>query len=1174
VALVAATAAGMSGCKRPPPTPPAVAPWSIQVVSARGPGGGGETGLVRCNAEGQDCTPLSAKDPVPVGSIFRVARGGAASLSLGAVVASFAPETEVALTDGAQRVVSLRKGAFVISFDPTRDEAGGLPTLRFPGGSVSLPSPRATSLSLSVQSIGAALVTVHHGLARMIAGNGPPFEVKTGQTVRVSPEGAVDRRAGFRGELALAEVTQPDRDADVPRGLGSMTARVPGTDRVVGGVRLASHAVRAFIRDGFARTEVEEVFQNDTDQVLEGRYVFPLPPDASISRLGLWVGERLMEGEMVESKRAAAIFKSIVDDTVRPRDPALLEWIKGSEFSLKVFPLPVRGTRQVLLAYNQMLPMAGGRVRYVYPLSLGKERATRIDDLSIQVKVSNTTRPPRDPVTPTYAPVLETSGADLSVTYQAQKVAPDADFVLAYREDTPDEGPVPAAAYVPGLGEFSGEGVPRAPDTHPSDGRYVALRLRADLPADAPLPASSLHDRAIIVDVSQSQSKETVRAAADLVKAILDDMDADESFVLLACDSACTSFPAAGLTKAAGQWFVDAGQPAGRPRAPVDVVQWLQKLSPGGSSDVAGALLEAAQRLSSGKDRQIIYVGDGAPSSGELKVETMVARLAPVLGALGIDLRLLGAGRTVDEVTLTGLAQGLGGVYERVATGEPLDQRGAALSVSLRSPVLVSPRLEVPAGLRDVFPETLPNVRLGQEIIVLGKASGADPLAIRLTGTLAAQPYALARTFTLPVAAAGQNPLVPRLWAEQRIRALEASATKPAQNEVLDLSHRFHVMSRYTSLLVLENEKMFAEFGIARTTHTASDQSDEGFMPPAGPAAGGRSAPAPAAPRAPGPMYDFEGGGGNRPPPGPSAAISRMNDAWMTLGQRELDKLANDQARSPSSRRKLEALVRGLIGRGRFAEALPAARRFVDLDPDLPLAFELLSFAAVVAGDGPLALSTVDGMCEAGPESVRAHLRAAKAFEGAGSEARACGHWRSLAELDPKNEDHRYESLRCRARTLGQTAPVLEELRAAAKTGKRLAHLQKALEAGTLPPAYSPDAGGPGALEVTVTCEGDPSECPAPVVISPLGTVFSPWTPGDARTSTRGVAFSRVTSGMYRVLLVGGAASAHGQVAIRALDEKLSVPFTKGGTQSVASAQLSNVGEMPAPPAWWLRKDR
>ena len=91
-------------------------------------------------------------------------------------------------------------------------------------------------------------------------------------------------------------------------------------------------------------------------------------------------GERveLIEGEIVDKPLATRIFKTIVDDTVRPRDPALLEMKAGSTVSLKVFPIPAKGKRRVILAYDQALSERGDRVRYVVPLSLGADRATTI----------------------------------------------------------------------------------------------------------------------------------------------------------------------------------------------------------------------------------------------------------------------------------------------------------------------------------------------------------------------------------------------------------------------------------------------------------------------------------------------------------------------------------------------------------------------------------------------------------------------------------------------------------------------------------------------------------------------------------------------------------------------------------------------------------------------------
>ncbi|NUN53265.1 MAG: hypothetical protein HUU06_10845, partial [Planctomycetaceae bacterium] len=215
-----------------------------------------------------------------------------------------------------------------------------------------------------------------------------------------------------------------------------MSARVPGTEAVVSGVRLVAHHVRVDVRDGLARTTIEEAFQNDTGTVLEGRYAFPLPPDASISRLALYVGDELVEGEVVERPRAARIFKSIVDDTVRPRDPALLEWVSASEFSLKIFPIPAKGRRKVVLAYDQPLAeVDSAALRYVYPMSLGDDRATRIDDFSINVMLSDSGSRISGIDTPGYSATIRSEERSATVSYAAHAFTPASDFVVGYSRE-------------------------------------------------------------------------------------------------------------------------------------------------------------------------------------------------------------------------------------------------------------------------------------------------------------------------------------------------------------------------------------------------------------------------------------------------------------------------------------------------------------------------------------------------------------------------------------------------------------------------------------------------------------------------------------------------------------------------------------------------------------------
>jgi len=247
--------------------------------------------------------------------------------------------------------------------------------------------------------------------------------------------------------------------------------------------------------------------------------------------------------------------------------------------------------------------------------------------------------------------------------------------------------------------------------------------------------------------------------------------------------------------------------------------------------------------------------------------------------------------------------------------------------------------------------------------------------------------------------------------------------------------------------------------------------------------------------------------------------------------------------------------VRGLLLRGHFAQALTAAERFVEVDPDLPVARELLAYSAVATGDRQRATAAVDTLTEAAPTELKAQGRAARAFEALGDEARACAHWRSVFELAPTSDSALFEALRCRARTMADREAALRDAKAVAKPGPLLRRLLPQLESGEIP-AFATSSGSPGQFEVTLTCE-QKTDCPYAIVITPTGTVFSPWTPALGRSSAVSFAFSGLLTGFYRVLLVSGAPTAKGQVEVRALNTKNSFAFAPGHLPTIAATQVT-----------------
>ena len=1291
-----------SSCSKNAPTRPILPPWQVLVTGVRPGSFAAEPALVVCEANGTACAPVKAGLRLSGNKLLRTERGVSAFELDAATHVELAEGSELLLDEVGGRSIELRAGGIALS----RSAAGNTGSLlvRMVDRTVELVGRAAIVAQLDNINRGQlfatqGVVNVAEPAGSIVPvrqfhpGEGAVFERKAPPDLHALFSGAISR---FRQSvLAVPEPPPPPKSLLEPRGLGTMTARVPGTTPVVGGVRLAKHRVRAVVRDGVAQTEVEETFQNETDRVLEGRYVFPLPADATISGLTLFVGDRPVDGELVEKKRAAAIFKGIVDDTVRPRDPALLEWVKGSEFSLKIFPIPAKGSRTVVLRYQQVLTADGPHQAYVYPLSFGAERRTLIDELSIDVELSDGGRAVQGLVARGYPAKIQPGPQSTHVSLRATGTAPTHDFALSFKR------PVPAGALAT---------IERG---------FVAMRLRAELPADMPAPLFQRRDRVLVVDASHSQSQESFAAARELALGIARGLEADERFALLLCDSACESVPATGLSPATSQALTAAEA-------------LLKQRRPAGASDIAGALVAAADRVPAGAPVQLVYVGDGIASAGELSVASIAQRVRPRFSERKVDLRLFGVGSSVDEVTLTALAAELAGSYDPLLSAGPLAEQVEQLTAGLRSPLLVAPRLEV-EGASELEPRTLPNLRLGEEFVVVGKLAGSAPLNVTLRGALDRIPYALSRQIT-PQPGSESLPFAQRLWAEARIRELQTAASPAALRELIDVSKRFRVMSRETSWLVLETEQMFAEFGIPRSKPLGGEAVAGGEPPEAraalareldgldlgalGSTSGAdpapsdkakdeapRSAPAakPAAPSAPSPVRAGAGSGsvdspkksssaegsgsssseeskvvgprsnvtlgtpvvsggsiansarvlaglrsgfrvchqralnedpsavgaarlslgitatgsvsvatftpsGNLPaslascigararaatfepsatgatmivplsfliqeggaepsrPPGAIAtrppvqasldtAVTRLgDDGFFSQGQPVLDKLRAELAASPESRKRHEALIRGLLQHGRFAPALAAAERFVELDPDSPIARELLSYAAVATGDKQRAAAAVDAMTETEPRVLKSQGRAARAFEALGDEARACAHWRSMFELAPSSDAALFESLRCRARVLGDRAAALSDAKAVARPGPLLQKLLPLLESGDIP-AFQKSSGSAGQFEVSLSCDAK-QDCPYAIVITPTGTVFSPWTPALGRSSPTSFAFSGLLTGQYRVLLVGGAVSATGKVDVRALNVRNVFDFAPGHPRVIAVTQI------------------
>ena len=853
--VLAAAAAVTFYLKRTPTTegPIGPAPWSGTVASVARAAADKTGGLEACDAAGA-CAVVADGATIPAGAILRTDARTRAHVTLG-------DGTDLAMDRGSELVLSkdknrsarLKHGTIVA--DVTHVD-GQTAHFWFPSGDVEV---IGTKLSISA-SDDRASVEVARGTVRVRPDGGKWTDVRAGEeaTLLRGQDTVVASSTSLADVMEWSDRKAEDVDSPVLRGLGELRARKPGqTKEKDHAVRLAKHAVKVRVVDVVARTEVDETFATDTDEELEGIFRFPLPPGAQIEKLSLEVDGKMIDGAFVDRDKGAAIWRGVIQNaaptTPRPReeiiwvpgpwrDPALLEWQRGGRFELKIFPIPKRGSRRVNLTYTQTVDQSAGVRRFTYPLAHDPSGTTKVGSFDLDVQVLGLDK----------TIGLQTRGYDLAAagdgdrrTMHADDFVPAGDLTVEYAlpdrdkeatawayEDTSRPAAITPSALARGKVQTPEEKAAfETAATILNDGSpYAAIALRPKLPRWTEAK-ERLH--VIVVDSSRSMFGERFARARLLASSIVREMDRRDSFVVLACDTTCRAMT---------------GESAGsaKPEAPgasaaENVERFLGGIEPDGGSDIAAAMSSARTAAGpvNGKELRVIYLGDGTPSVGPTRPAHLEAAVRSSM--LGYDggsapkppgdgaVVAVALGADADMTSLAALARGGGGVVVPYVPGQKvasaaLEALGAAYGVVLRDV-----EVELPAGLSQVSPARLDPIRAGGETILVARMSGSNlGGTIKIRGRVAGERFEQSYPLKLTASTSAGNAFVPRLFAAAKIADLERSGDESQKATVIELSKRFAVASRFTSLLVLESEAMFKAFGLDRPASTPTFTGEVG----------------------------------------------------------------------------------------------------------------------------------------------------------------------------------------------------------------------------------------------------------------------------------------------------------------------------------------------------------
>jgi Ca-activated chloride channel family protein len=322
------------------------------------------------------------------------------------------------------------------------------------------------------------------------------------------------------------------------------------------------------------------------------------------------------------------------------------------------------------------------------------------------------------------------------------------------------------------------------------DGFYMLLLA----PPQADSGESVPRDLSLVIDVSGSMSGDKIEQAKAAIDQALGSLRPSDRFRLIAFSSAVRNFR---------EGFVSAS-PANLGAAR----QFTENLTANGGTNIAGALDAVLDQAPSDQRLPlIIFLTDGIPSVGEQAPDKIAERAASRIGHNRIFT--FGVGHDVNTYLLDRLANEGRGSAEYVAPDANVEVAVGSLVSKIQHPALVNLRIvESPVRLVQSYPQDLPDLFYGEELVVFGRYHGQGDGTIVIEGERNGRRERFTTEATFP-ATQDDNDFIPKLWASRRIGELTRQIRLEGPSESLiaqvrELGLKYGILTEYTSYLVQE----------------------------------------------------------------------------------------------------------------------------------------------------------------------------------------------------------------------------------------------------------------------------------------------------------------------------------------------------------------------------------
>ncbi|OUS03086.1 marine proteobacterial sortase target protein [Gammaproteobacteria bacterium 42_54_T18] len=593
---------------------------------------------------------------------------------------------------------------------------------------------------------------------------------------------------------------------------------------------------------------VTQVFVNDSDQWIEGKYVFPLPSGSAVNGMTIRIGERIIKGQIKEKNTARKMF---IKARQEGKKASLIEQQRPNLFTNRVTNIAPGERIEVVLAYLQTLRYIAGEFSLRIPMTItpryipGNNVVERPSLIAGQGWAFNTDQvPDASDITPSQRSVAEleifnrragldavgmesakltnvatvnivlTPGFDVAllessfhaisfkknsfekksgasseqyiVTTKKPNVAMNRDFVLRWR---------PVATQAP-VAAFFNESL----ENEAGKDEYHGL-LMVMPPQQINKQQLPARDLVLVIDTSGSMAGTSMEQAKQALLLALERLTATDYFNVIEFNS--------NTHKLFDQSVVASDNNIAVAR------RYVNGLDANGGTEMKGAL-EAAL-VSSVDDestysrvRQVVFITDGSVGNEEALFAYIVKNVQKN------RLFTVAIGSAPNGYFMKKAAQFGRGVYVSIGSVQEVNSAMSALFEKIERPVLTDVNVIFHnGGETEFYPVRIPDLYAQEPLLLYVKL--AEPSdTVTISGEYEGQYWQQNVVPNWSVESTGQSISevkgyrgVATLWARQKIEHLMDEAVRQGnrdqfRDDIVALGVHYNIMSRYTSFVAID----------------------------------------------------------------------------------------------------------------------------------------------------------------------------------------------------------------------------------------------------------------------------------------------------------------------------------------------------------------------------------